>query len=130
MLYYLLDAGGPFLLIVPLFFFMIVCILFEAITMIVLKMNRFGKSLGDSAIVNIASLLLGFLLVSVLNRIEFDEVPFVFTFSGLYLVTVLAEGALLKALNKSKPWRRIFFVSVIMNLITYLILYGFIKIWS
>ncbi len=130
MLYYLLDAGGPFLLIVPLFFFMIVCILFEAITMVVFKMNGFGKSLGDSAIVNIASILLGFLLVSIFNRIEFDEGPFVLIFCGLFVVTVLTEGALLKALNKSKPGRRIFFVSAIMNLITYLILYGFIKIWS
>jgi hypothetical protein len=94
-----------------------------------LKFNRFVKSLGDSVIVNIVSLLLGFLLIGVLAELNVGsiEIPLYFTFMGLYLVTLLGEGLVLKLLNKMRPWRKVFAVSAIMNLFSWVLLY--IYVW-
>ena len=46
---------------------------------------------------------------------------------GVYFVsTVLAEAAVLKALYR-QPWSRVFQVSLVMNLASYIILYIFVQ---
>src|SRR3981081_821952 len=125
--YFLLDSA--FLFFTPLVILLLVSIFIEAIVMQQLKFNRFVKSLGDSVIVNIVSLLLGFLLIGVLAELNVGsiEIPLYFTFMGLYLVTLLGEGLVLKLLNKMRSWRKVFTVSAIMNLFSWVLLY--IYVW-
>lgn len=124
---YLLDAGGPLLLIGPLVIFMFCIVLVEAVIMFFMKMNRFLKCVGDSILVNLGSLLIGVLLFLIGGQIDL-ELPFWIIFSGLYLITVVSEAVFLKWLNKGKSWQRVFIVSIIMNIASYLILY-FFKSW-
>ena len=125
----LLDSSSALLFFTPLVIILVISIFLEAIVMQVLKFNKFGKSLADSAVVNIVSLLLGFLLVGVLADLEVGqiEIPLYFTFMGIYLVTLLIEGIVLKLLNKIRSWRKVFTVSAMMNLFSWVLLY--IYIW-
>ena len=122
---YLLDGTSVFLFFTPLVIILVTSILIEAIVMQLLKFNRFGKSIADSVIVNIISLLLGFVLVGVLAGLKVGqiEIPLYLTFMGLYLVTLLIEGIVLKLINKLRPWRKVFTVSGIMNLFSWALLY-------
>jgi hypothetical protein len=126
---YLLDGSSAFLFFTPLVIILVISILIESIVMKLLKFSRFGKSLADSVIVNIVSLLLGFLLVGVLADLKVGqiEIPLYFTFMGIYLVTLLIEGIVLKLLNKIRSWRKVFTVSAIMNLCSWVLLY--IYLW-
>ena len=122
---FFLDISGPLSFFTPLMILFVVIILIEAIVMMVFKMNRFGKSLGDSVIVNIASILIIFLVIGILADIEVGtfDAPLFVTGAGLYLLTFLGESLVLKLLNKKLPWRRIVSISAMMNLLTYILLY-------
>ena len=97
----------------------------EAIIMQSFKLNRFFKSLGDATLVNSASVLIIFLVVGILADIEVGMIdsPLVITGLGLFIVTSLTEGVVLKLLNKKLPWRRLLLTSAVMNLVTYILLY-------
>lgn len=125
---YLLDSSSALLFFVPLVILLVMSIFIEAIAMLLLKFNRFGKSLGDSAIVNIVSLLLAFLLLGILADLKVGQIdiPLYLTFIGLYFVTLLVEGVVLKLLNKIKSWLSIFTISAIMNLFSYVLLYIYV----
>jgi hypothetical protein len=125
--FYLLDAGGPLLLIGPLVIFMFCIVLVEAVIMFFMKMNRFLKCVGDSILANLGSLLIGVLLFFIGGRTEI-ELSFWVIFAGLYVITVVSEAIFLKWLNKEQSWKRVFIISVIMNMASYLILY-FFKSW-
>jgi hypothetical protein len=124
---YFLDAGGAgliYLVLGMIVLFMFLAILFEAIVMIVMKYNtRFGKTILDSLIVNIASLAVGFILMEYGN--EFFSGYTVGSYFALYAVTVLVEAGVLYLLNKQKPIGKTFLVSVVMNIGSYLILFAF-----
>ena len=124
----LLQSNSVLLFFAPLVIILVISIFIEAIVMVLMKFNRFGKSLGDSVIVNIISLLLVFLSIGILAELNVGriEIPVYLTFMGLYLVTLLGEGVVLKLLNKIKSWRNIFTVSAIMNLFTYVLLYLYV----
>jgi hypothetical protein len=125
----LLDSSSALLFFTPLVIIVVMSFFIEAIVMKLLNFNRFGKSLADSVIVNIVSLLLGFLLIGVLADLKVGqiEIPLYFTFMGIYLVTLLVEGIVLKVLNRIRSWHKIFTVSAIMNLFSWALLY--IYIW-
>lgn len=124
---FFLDITGPLSFFTPLVILMVLITLIEAIVMLLFKLNRFAKCLGDSTIVNIASVLIIFLVIGILADIEVGTIdaPPILTGAGLYLFTFLGESLVLKLLNKNLPWRRIVSASAVMNLLTYILLYFF-----
>jgi hypothetical protein len=123
---YLLDGGGAGLLFYGLFLallFTLVAILVEATIMTLFKYNPFSRSVGHSAIINIASLIVGFLLIAYSTDIfNLDKIS---GFIAFYIATILVEFPILYLLNKQKPISKTLLVCIVMNLVTYIILYLF-----
>lgn len=121
---YLLDAGGAglYFLVIGLFiFFIVLAIMMEAGIMMLMKYNSsLKKTFKDSLIVNIASLAAGFALIDFFE--ELGDYTLV-TLAILYGVTVIIETIILKLLNKQHDLWKTIQVSLVMNLITYIILY-------
>jgi hypothetical protein len=122
---FFLDITGPLDFFTPLIIIMALIILIEAIVMLFFKLNRFAKVLGDSTIVNIASVLIIILVIGILAdfKVGAVDVPLILTGAGLYLLTFLGESLVLKLLNRNLPWHRILAASAVMNLLTYILLY-------
>ena len=97
-------------------------VIIETIVMMLFKFDRFGKSLVDSIMANIGSLLLAVLLFLVFNKKEFamSQVSELFI---LYCVTSIFEGWLIKLLNTRMSWGRILATSFVMNLLSFFALY-------
>ncbi|MER3497921.1 MAG: hypothetical protein C4308_04440 [Chitinophagaceae bacterium] len=66
-----LDAGGVFLLGYFVVLFILVAVLLEAVVMLLFKINSFGNCLWQSLVANIASLIIGYLLLAALNNADF-----------------------------------------------------------
>lgn len=123
---YLLDAGGAGLLIAFIgmgILFLFLAILLEAIIMTLFKYNEFKKSFLHSLIVNIASLCVGFVLEEVFSD-GLDASQWLILLL-LYGVTLVVETPLLYAMNRAKPVSKTILVSLVMNFITYIILFLF-----
>ncbi len=129
--FHLLDAGGAFLLEYLILLFLALATLVEAIVMIIMKFNLAGKCFLDALLVNIASLLAGFFLFRYVERIGGDyghESRRWLEILVMFLVTMVIEGPLLALLNKQKPARQVWLVTLVMNLVTYLLLIAFFNI--
>ncbi|MBL0155329.1 MAG: hypothetical protein IPP93_18410 [Chitinophagaceae bacterium] len=123
---YLLDAGGAGLLVAFIalgILFLFIAILLEAIIMTVFKYNVFKKAFLHSLIVNVASLCVGFILQEFFSD-GLDTSQWVILLI-LYGVTLVVETPLLYAMNRSKPLFKAIQVSLVMNFLTYIILYLF-----
>ncbi len=94
----------------------------ETIVMLLFKFDRFGKSLVDSVMANIGSLLLGILLFLIFNKTEFNisQISELFI---LYCITSIFEAFLIKLLNTNMAWGRIMITSFVMNLLSFVSLY-------
>jgi hypothetical protein len=103
-----------------------VTIIAEAITMLVMKYNPLKKVFVDSTIVNIATLLVGYILIrfvpSVFNSYQIGNILL------LLAVTVIVETALLYLLNRAKAFSRTLIASVVMNLVSYTLFYLFVQL--
>ena len=97
-------------------------VIIETIVMMLFKFDRFGKSLVDSIMANIGSLLLAVFLFLVFNKKEFamSQVSELFI---LYCITSIFEGWLIKLLNTTMSWGRILATSFVMNLLSFFALY-------
>lgn len=116
---FLLDAGGPLLLLVPLIFFMLIAVLGEAWIMKLLDYNNFGRCFSDSLRMNLTSLVAGFVMFDFVNeKIGSNIGIFIFFF----LVTLLIEGIILYLFNRDKPLKQTVNATLITNLASYLIL--------
>jgi hypothetical protein len=100
----------------------LITVVIETIVMLFFKFNRFGRSLGDSIMANIGSLLLGILLFLVFNKVEFS-VSQVFELIVLYCITSLFEAWLIKLLSPAMEWGRIVLMSFVMNFLSFIFLY-------
>ena len=122
---YFLDAGGAglYFLVIGLFIlFMVLAILLEAAIMIWMKYNTsFKKTFLDSLIINIASLAAGFVLLNYFDTLGYYTLP---ALAILYGVTVIIETTILQLLNKKHKFSKTLVVSLLMNLVTYIILYA------
>lgn len=101
---------------------LVIIILLEAVIMFLFKVNNFSRVLLGSAIVNIVSTLIGFLLITKLG--EFGEKTASWReWLIFYGETVFIEGLLMMLLfikvHKGKLWLATF----AMNLVSYLFLY-------
>jgi hypothetical protein len=124
---YFLDAGGAglfyyFILLGVLF--IILATLLEAVVMIVMKYNLpFKKAFGDSLFANLFSLIVGFLLIF-LGADLLDNNSWV-NLLILYVITVVLEVFVLYQRNRKKPFVQTLTVCVVMNLVSYLVLFLF-----
>lgn len=126
MKYYMLDAGGAGLLIAFIglgILFLFIAILLEAMVMAGFKYNVFRKAFLHSLIVNIASLCVGFVLEEVFAG-GLDTSQWVILLA-LYGVTIVVETPLLFAMNRTQPVSKTILVSLVMNFLTYIILFLF-----
>ena len=97
-------------------------VVIETIIMLLFKFDRFGKSLVDSIMANIGSLLLGILLFLVFNKTEFN-ISQTAELVILYCITSVFEAWLIKLLNPAMGWSRIVLTSLLMNLLSFISLY-------
>ena len=122
---YFLDAGGAglYFLVIGLFIlFMVLAILLEAAIMIWMKYNTsLKKTFLDSLIINIASLAAGFLLLNFFDTLGNYTLS---ALAILYAVTVIIETTILQLLNRKHKLSKTLLVSLLMNLVTYIILYA------
>ena len=130
MKYYLSDAGGAgliFFVYGVIVLFIVLAILLEAAVMIAMKYNtRFKKAALDSTIINVASLVVGFILLEYFEDFIASYTPL--NFLILYIITVVIESWLLYLLNKTKPFKQTLKVTLVMNLISYLLLFFMTRI--
>ena len=94
----------------------------ETIVMVLFKFDRFGKTVVDSIMANIGSLLLGILLFLIFNKTEFN-VSQISELFILYCITSIFEAWLIKLLNPSMGMAKILATSFVMNLLSFVSLY-------
>lgn len=101
-------------------------ILAEAGVMILARYLNWKQSLLQSLLVNVATLILGYLLIQVAPGL-FGKYSLV-NLSVLMLITIAAELGLLYLLNKAKPFLFTLLVCVLMNVVSYLLFYLIIRL--
>lgn len=124
MSFYLLDAGGAGLVLVALVIFMLIAFIAEALGMILLKYNKPGKAFVDSLVINLVSLGVGYIVIQLNSSLDLTDNE-VINFILVFLLTVITEGVTLFFLNRNKPISKTLLVTIIINIITYLVLYLF-----
>ena len=133
--FYLLDvAGASFLILFPLVILLLLLIwgLAEGFVIYLFGINLFWKSIWHAIIVNLISLVVGLIIVGVATAKDLteytslttdpDQLP---TWTIYFILSVVIEALVLRRLNKSKSWSRIFMASVVMNLVSYIVLYAY-----
>ena len=122
MKYYLLDAGGAGLILGLLLIFMLAAIFLEGITLLLLKYNNAGRSFLDALVINLASLGVGYLIVSFTpTGLDFTNNLYL-DFFLIFLVTVVVEFIVLYLVNQKKPVKKTFIAATVINLVSYLLL--------
>jgi hypothetical protein len=97
-------------------------VIVETIVMLLFNFDSFGKSLVDSIMANIGSLLLGILLFLIFNKAEFG-ISQVSELVILYFITALFEAWLIRLLNTKMTFGRIILTSLVMNILSFTALY-------
>jgi hypothetical protein len=132
---FLLDAAGAeLILLLPVAFvlFLFFWGLAEGFIINLFKINRFWKSVWHAMLVNLVSVIAGFVILNVTDGTQYEDFfeleadtrhlsPWVI----YWIVSVVIEALVLKLLNRSAAWSKIFTASVVMNIITYVFLYFF-----
>ena len=127
MKYYFLDGGGAFLYFAAMILFMVLTIVIEGVIMLLFKIDKAGKVFLYSLVVNLASLGAGY-LVAPLIRPAGTLGPFtVLQWGIMFAVTVVVEGHLLLLLTKKKPREKVWLAVIVMNLVSYLLLFAFFR---
>lgn len=121
---YPLDAAGAGLLLGLAIIFLFLTVLTEGITMTLSRYTPAAKSFLNVIIINLASLIGGYLLVLVWPDL-FEITPRKFyNYILLYAITVAMEYPVLWAMNKTKPLGRTLGIVLLINLVSYLVLYA------
>jgi hypothetical protein len=120
---FLLDADSFWVLgaLIVLAFFLVITA--EAVIMVLFRLNSFKKCLSDSLMANIGSALLSILLFLVFNQAEFEGISELGELTILYFITVFFEALMIKFLNEKLSWGKILLASLVMNLLTFAVLY-------
>lgn len=97
-------------------------VIIETLIMLLFRFDRFSKSLVDSIMANIGSVLLSVLLFLIFNKAEFNisQVSELFI---LYCIVSVFEAWLIKLLNTAMAWPRILITSFVMNFLSFVSLY-------
>jgi hypothetical protein len=132
---YLLDgASAVILLFIPVAIFLFLGIwgFLEGWILYLYRLNTYWRCVKQAILVNFASLIAGFIILSIGSNTGSDEF-FMITGGneslpawGIYFVsTVLVEAVALKMLYRQN-WGRMFIVSMMMNILSYILLYLFV----
>ena len=118
----LLDAASPLLLIIPVLFLLhfTLTIFIEAAILYSFRYKVFKRSLVDALVVNLVSLVIGMVLTSEF-KLSFNDRDF-WVITLLFLVTFFFETGLLRMMNRPYPLKKLLWVSLLMNSLTYLFL--------
>jgi len=122
------DATVPSQTNWPLVLVLFLTVLAEALVMWLLKYNPFKRSSLDSLLVNAASLGVGYLLLSAAPGL-FGS----YAITGLLkllAITIVVEGGLLYLLNRKHPFVQTVKATVLMNVVTYILFYLFIRFFG
>jgi len=104
----------------------LVAITAEAVVLLLFKVNRFKLALRDSFMANVGSVLLGILLFLIFNKAEFEGISAFTELIFLYVLTVVFEAWIVRLLNIRHSWARILPASLVMNLLTFSVMYVYI----
>ena len=117
----LLDAGGAFLLIIPvvMILFIVGIIFLEAWVLFAFRYNTFKRSLRDAMLANVLSLFVGIFCVNLFHPMHIDNPKNLLL---LFVITLVTEGGLLLALSKGQNAGKTMLANVLMNVASYLIL--------
>ncbi|MBS1921137.1 MAG: hypothetical protein JST17_12870 [Bacteroidetes bacterium] len=101
---------------------LLLVILIEAVIISLFRINNFGKAFLNSSIVNVVSTVIGYLLNT---RLDFFSEKISSTEQWLILfgITVVIEGLMMMVLNSKVSKGKLWLVTVIMNLVSYIFLY-------
>jgi len=120
------GAGLIFIAYGLLIMFILLAIVLESLVMLWMKYNtRFKKVIRDSFLVNIVSLVAGFVLLKLFH--DFFSYYSLLNIAILYGVSVLIEGFLLRVLNKDRLLSTTFLVCFLMNIVSYALLYAIVN---
>ncbi|MCZ2459420.1 MAG: hypothetical protein LC128_07315 [Chitinophagales bacterium] len=97
-------------------------IVIEAVVMLLFRLNGFGKVLLNSLIVNVASTVAGYLLFTRLISLS-SVVSSLTLWLIFFLATVIIEGLVMMLLYSGRSKGKIWGVTVVMNLASYIFLY-------
>lgn len=124
MLSFLLDAGigSVSSVLWILFIISLLVILIEAVVMFLFKLNNFGKTLLHSFFVNIVSTIVGYIMISYQDSNN-DKISTPGQWLIFFGATVIIEGLLLMLLYTKTSKSRLWLITVVMNLVSYLFLY-------
>ncbi|HYC40922.1 MAG TPA: hypothetical protein VEB63_10610 [Chitinophagaceae bacterium] len=122
--FFLLDAGGAYLGYMLGLIFLGLATLLEAIVLLVMKFNNAARCFLDALVVNLVSLVAGYLLIRfALPNSEISEGSGALQDLGImFVATMIVEGSLLMLLNRSKTAGRVWTAALVMNVVTYILL--------
>ena len=109
----------------PLGYFIIVGGLLDGLFVFVfLRLRKYLVAIGEALVANIFSLLTGFYSWPYIfpTGFDFEDLSMV-SYGLLWLVTVITEALVQKLFNRSKAWTMIFLASMVMNLVSFAVLY-------
>lgn len=101
---------------------LLVVIVIEAIIILLFKISKFGKSLLNSSIVNVGSTVIGYLLINKLDLFS-EKISSSQEWLIFYGATVLIEGLLMMLLYRNATKGKLWLITVVMNLASYIFLY-------
>lgn len=120
---FILDAGGAVLILVFAAIFLFITVVVEGLIMWIMKYNNAGKSFLDALIINLVSMAAGYLLTLVSGRpFDLDNLS---DFLILYIITFVIEFIVLYFLNRKLPVQKTLLTAIVINIVSYLILYCF-----
>ena len=124
---YFLDAGGALLPIMFIGAFMIVVVAVETAIMMAFRLGFFGRLFLHSLLINTVTLIIGYGMTTFFDDLESPELPVWKRLGLFFLVTILLEGVLLGLLNKKISRRRLWLAVLVMNIVSYAILYYWLE---
>lgn len=125
-MFFFLDAGGAGLFYIFLgigLLFLALAILVEALVMMMLNYVIFRTAIWQSLIVNLLSVIVGYFMIEIAaDTFNIDQLT---GLTAMFLVTLFVEFIGLYLLNMKLPLRKTIITVLVMNLVTYLILFLF-----
>jgi hypothetical protein len=103
--------------------FFIICVLFESVAIVFFNFAPLGRALWQAAQANVLSLGVIYLVWPLFSRMNIDEDKVFPLLPLLWIATVVTEALVLKFVNRSQPWRRVFLTSAAMNSASFAVLY-------
>lgn len=124
---FLFDINGIAFLFLPFVLFFIFCGLAGGLVLYAFRINRFWTGVKQMLLTCFLNFILIFLIWQLVSRLGYNlglprhRTPLLILF---WLISVITEAILLKAMNRKSAWERIFIASITMNLAAYIVIYS------